>query len=157
MKETLEMRGTLRIVGEDRDGNVVLDQVHRNRIVKTGRALVAKLFAGVPGTPPAIVSHMAVGTGGAASTDDDSSLAAERARKPISSVAFSDVLDAGVKRTQVRLQTVFDTMDANGTVPLREAGILNAGAAGTLYNRVTFGDVVKADTFKLTLIWDIVF
>jgi hypothetical protein len=52
---------------------------------------------------------------------------------------------------------VFDFGEANGPEPLREAAIFTAAADGTMYNRVVFDPVTKADTFKLTLIWDIVF
>jgi hypothetical protein len=57
----------------------------------------------------------------------------------------------------VSLQSVFDFGEANGTDPLREAGIFTAPSAGTIYNRIVFDPVTKANTFKLTLIWDIVF
>jgi hypothetical protein len=35
--------------------------------------------------------------------------------------------------------------------------LVTASAAGTMYNRVVFDAVTKVNTFKLTLIWDIVF
>src|SRR6185503_16680983 len=57
MLETMNMQGRVRLLGQTADGLVVLDRIHANRIVQSGRELVARLFAGVPGTPPAIVSH----------------------------------------------------------------------------------------------------
>ena len=158
MQETIDMQGKVRLLLEDREGRIVLDRTHANRIVKTGRQLVAQLFAGVTGTPPSKVSHMAVGTGGDAATDDQAALVAERARNPVGTPAYSEIVDGtGVKRIKVSLQTVFDFGDANGTDPLREAGIFTAASGGTIYNRVVFDAVTKANTFKLTLIWDIVF
>ncbi|WP_157270365.1 hypothetical protein [Azohydromonas aeria] len=157
MLETMDMRGRVRLLVEDRDGRVLLDRSHANRIVQSGRDLVARRFAGVPGTPPAIVSHMAVGTGAAAPTDADVKLVAERARNAIAAPVYSAVVDGGVQRVKVSLQTVFDFGEANGAEPLREAGIFTAASAGTMYNRVVFDPVTKANTFKLTLIWDIVF
>ncbi|HTT38625.1 MAG TPA: hypothetical protein VMH32_13260 [Burkholderiales bacterium] len=158
MQETMDMQGRLRVLLEDRDGRTVLDRTHPNRIVKTGRQLVAQLFAGVTGTPPSKVSHMGVGTGGDAATDDQAGLVAERARNPVVAPVYSEIVDGtGVKRIKVSLQTVFDFGEANGADPLREAGIFTAPSAGTLYNRVVFDPVTKANTFKLTLIWDIVF
>ena len=158
MQDIIKMQGRVRLLGQAADGRIVLDRWHANRIVKVGRQLVAQRFAGVPGTPPAIVSHMAVGTGGDAVTDDQAALVAERARNPIAAPVYTEIVDgSGVKRIKVSLQAVFDFGEANGADPLREAGIFTAAAAGTIYNRVVFDAVTKANTFKLTLIWDIVF
>lgn len=158
MRETMEMRGRVRLLGEDAQGRVVLDRTHRNRIVLSGRELAAHLFAGVPGAPPSKVTHMAVGTRGDAATDDQTALLAERARNPVAAPVYSQIVDTGgVKRMSVTLQAVFDFGEANGPEPLREAGIFTSAAAGTMYNRVVFDALTKADTFKLTLIWDVVF
>lgn len=158
MHETMNMHGRVRLIGETRSGQIVLDRRHDNRIVQSGRQLVAQRFAGVPGTPPAIVSHMGVGTGGTAATDADIKLVAERARNAIAAPVYSSIVDAGgIQRIKVSLQTVFDFGEANGTDPLREAAVFTAASAGTMYNRVVFDAVTKANTFKLTLIWDIVF
>lgn len=157
MHDTQNMQGRVRLIGQARDGTLLFDRWHANRIVKAGRELVAQRFAGVPGTPPAVVSHMAVGTGSAAPSDDDTGLVAERARNAIVAPVYSAVLDGSTKRVKVTLQTVFDFGEANGADPLREAAVFTAAAGGTMYNRVVFDAVTKASTFKLTLIWDIVF
>ncbi len=157
MNETMNMQGRVRLIAETRDGRIVLDRSHTNRIVQAGRQLVAQRFAGVPGTPPAIVSHMAVGTGSNAPDDRDVKLVAERARNPIAAPVYGAIVDRGTQRIKVSLQTVFDFGEANGPDPLREAAIFTAAADGTMYNRVVFDAVTKANTFKLTLIWDIVF
>jgi len=158
MQETMDMLGKVRLLGEDREGRIVLDRTHANRIVLSGRQLAAQLFAGVTGTPPSKVSHMAVGTGGDPATDDQTALVTERARNPVATPVYTSIVDgAGVKRTKVTLQTVFDFGEANGADPLREAGIFTDSKTGTMYNRVVFDPVTKANTFKLTLIWDIVF
>jgi len=158
MQETMDMQGKVRLLVEDRDGRIVLDRTHSNWIVKAGRQLVAQLYAGVTGTPPSKVSHMAVGTGGAAATDDQTALVTERARNPVGDPVYTEIVDgSGVKRIKVTLQSVFDFGEANGADPLREAGIFTDSTAGTMYNRVVFDPVTKANTFKLTLIWDIVF
>ncbi|GAA0750902.1 hypothetical protein LRH25_31475 [Ideonella azotifigens] len=157
MQENMNMQGRVRLIAQARDGSILLDRSHANRIVQAGRALVAQRFAGVPGTPPAIVSHMGVGTGFTAPADGDLKLVAERARNPVAAPVYSNVVDGGISRIKVSLQTVFDFGEANGAEPLREAGIFTAATGGTIYNRVVFDAVTKANTFKLTLIWDIVF
>lgn len=158
MHEIMDMQGKLRLLVEDREGRITLDRTHANRIVKAGRQLVAQLYAGVAGKPPSKVSHMAVGTGRDAATDDQTTLVSERARNPVAEPVYTEIVDSlKVKRIKVTLQTVFDFAEANGMEPLREAGIFTASTEGTMYNRVVFDPVTKNNTFKLTLIWDIVF
>lgn len=164
MKEQMEMRGALTLRLTDRNGNVVAERRHGNRIVKSGRRLVAELFAGVTGgTPPSKVTHMAVGTGAAGATDEQTGLTAERApRKEITEITFAEfdetVTGNTVRRVRATVKAVFDFGDANDlTTPLREAGIFTAASGGVMYNRVVFQDVTKTDAFKLTLLWDITF
>ena len=163
MREDNEMRGTLTMRVTDGDGLVVYEAQHKNRIVTSGRNLVAQLFAGIAGgVPPSQVTHMAVGTDATPATDADNALRAERVpRRAISSVDYSEISEGSgaseVKRVRARLTAVFDFGDANGTEPLREAGIFTAENGGIMYNRVVFEPVTKTDAFKLTLLWDIVF
>jgi hypothetical protein len=182
MRETMQMTGRVTVVLTDRDGNVVYERTHGNRIVRTGRQLVAQLFGGVAvGTPPGRVTHMGVGTGATAVNDDQTDLVNPRMpRNPITSVAYGDVIDSGggapmkrieatlqtvsdssggapVKRIEATLQAVFDYGEANGADALREAGIFTAATGGTMYNRVVFDPVTKTSSFKLTLFWKILF
>ena len=163
MRESNDMRGALTVQVVDRQGIVVYEAQHKNRIVTSGRNLVAQLFAGIAGgVPPSQVTHMAVGTNATAPADGDSGLKAERApRRAISSVDYSEISEGSggseVKRVRARLTAVFDFGDANGAEPLREAGIFTAENGGVMYNRVVFDAVTKTDAFKLTLLWDIVF
>jgi hypothetical protein len=163
MREDNGMRGTLTMRVTDGDGLVLYEAQHKNRIVTSGRNLVAQLFAGIAGgVPPGQVTHMAVGTDATPATDADNALRAERVpRRAISSVDYSEISEGSgaseVKRVRARLTAVFDFGDANGTDPLREAGIFTAENDGIMYNRVVFEPVTKTDAFKLTLLWDIVF
>jgi hypothetical protein len=163
MQESMEMKGQMTISLADAEGRVVYERTHQNRIVKAGRKLVAQLFGGITsGTPPSKVTHMGVGTGATAADDEQLDLVAPRApRNPITSVTYSEVVESSpsgpVKRVKASLQTIFDFNEANGTDPLREAGIFTAVTGGTMYNRVVFDAVTKSNNFKLTLIWDIVF
>ena len=164
MLESMDMRGRCTLQLTNTDGQVVHRQVHSNHIVKSGRRLVAQLFGGVSsGTPPAQVSHVAVGTDGTAPTDDDTTLGAQRgAPNPITDVSYTDFDEPVppstdvIKRTRVSVTAVFDFDQANGADPLREAGVLTAVTGGVLYNRVVFEPVTKTNAFKLTVLWDIV-
>ena len=159
MDDYQEMRGALRLVLTDRHGVVALDRRTSNRIVTSGRKLVAELFAGeTSGLPRTPVSEMAVGTGATPAGDANTALAAPRgAPQDIAEVAYGEFTDAdGVRRVRVSLTAQFGFDEANDPVtPLREAGLLND--AGVLYSRVVFQPVTKTDTFQLTLLWEIVF
>jgi hypothetical protein len=158
MKDLMGMTGRLTLVLRDGDGTVVLEQVQDNRIVSSGRRLVAEMFAGTTtGGPRLPVSRIAVGEGSTEPADGDTALVAARgAARPISKVEYLPVTTDGVARVRVRLTALLDFGDANNpAVPLREAGLFND--AGVLYSRVTFQPVTKTDTFQLTLIWDIDF
>lgn len=164
MHESNDMRGRLTLRLTDRDGRLIDERQPRNRIVKSGRALVAQLFAGVPGgTPPAKVTHMAVGSDATPAADEQTALLAERApRKPISDVTYADfdeiVKGVTTRRVRATLKAIFDFADANDpAVPLREAAIFTDAAAGVMYNRVVFEPVTKTGAFKLTLLWDVTF
>ena len=164
MLESMQMRGALTLQLVERDGRVAHTQIRRNRIVKSGRLLVAQLFGGVSsGTPPTPVSHVAVGIDGTAPTDDDAALGSQRATPnaitAVTYLPFDDPVAGGgvVKRTRASVTAVFDFDEANGPEPLREAGLLTAASGGVLYNRVVFDPVTKTNAFKLTVLWDVVF
>ncbi|MGZ4434396.1 MAG: hypothetical protein ACXVW7_12320 [Trebonia sp.] len=156
----MDMSGRLRLVLTDRAGTIVLDRTLGNRIVSSGRKLVAEMFAGqTTGPPRTPVSAIAVGTSSTEPKDDDTALVAPRGDpKGISKVDYSAFTDpaTGVARVRVQLTAQLDFGEANDpSTPLREAGLCNADKV--LYSRVVFKDVTKTDTFQLTLIWEIVF
>jgi hypothetical protein len=161
MQETINMRGQLFLTLTDHSGQIVHSQAPKNRIVTSGRQLVAQLFAGVPGTPPGKVTQMAVGTNNTPASDDQTKLLAMRdPLKPISNITYQEFIENegtpnAVRRIRTQLTTEFDFGEANGTVPLTEAAIFND--ALVMYNRVVFEPVTKTDSFKLTLLWEIVF
>jgi hypothetical protein len=167
MNEIIDMRGCATLQITDREGRLLYEQHYPNRIVTTGRDLVARLFAGSSGgTPPGPVTHMAIGTNRTPAADDQTGLLAERTRKliqpeditPPKAIVEAGPDGAAVSRVRVSLKTVFGFNEANdGATPLREAGIFNAATGGVMYNRVVFDDVIKTEAFKLTLLWDITF
>lgn len=168
MEESMNMHGRLTLHLVDRNGRVVETRRQPNRIVKTGRLLVAQVFAddidiNGKSKKSTSVTHMAVGSGAAVATDDQTGLVSERSpRKRITDVSFTEFNEAigtvSTRRVKVTLTAVFDFDEANDpAVPLREAGMFTAATGGVMYNRVVFEPVTKTDTFKLTLLWDITF
>lgn len=110
-----------------------------NLITTAGFALLAQLRI-ASGTAP---SHIAVGTGSVAAAITDTTLGTETAR-----VAATRTQTAAASK----YVSTFNAGVATGT--LREAGLLNAGAAGTLSNRVVFTNpVTKGATELIVITW----
>lgn len=160
MKDRLDLRGGLVLRVTDRAGRLVDERRHRNRIVTSGRFLIAELFSEAT-SPPGPISHIGVGTDGEAPADDQEQLLSQRGeRREISGLElerFDEGTDSDdeVSRVRVHLSAVFDFDEVNGDEPLREAASFNEN--GTMYNRVVFEPVTKTYAFKLTLLWEVVF
>lgn len=163
MVERTDMRGAVTIELVDRAGAVVHRQHRANRIVLTGRQLVAQMFGGgAPGpVPTGQVTEVGVGTGAVPAPDDgQTGLVAERLpRSSITAVEYQNITEGAaptaMSRRQVSLTAVFDFDQANGDEPLREAGLFTAD--NVMYNRVLLDEVHKTSAFKLTVLWDVVF
>lgn len=162
-RERIDPRGALTVRLTDRDNRIVSERRYANRIVKSGRLMVAQMFAGgTAGPTPAQIGFIGVGTDGTAPADTQAALIAQRGtRAVVSERRYEDFVDGTgantVARVRVVLTAVFDYGEANGAAPLREAGSFNSATAGVMYNRVVFEPVTKTDAFKLTLLWDIEF
>ena len=161
MTEQLDPRGHVTLRLTDRAGRIVDERRHRNRIVLSGRFMIAELFSEATG-PPEPISHIGVGTDGTTPADDHEALLAPRGeRREISERSVERLTERTreeeLARVRVSLAAIFDFDDANGTEPLREAASFNAEDNGVMYNRVVFEPVTKTDAFKLTLLWEVVF
>ena len=67
----------------------------------------------------------------------------------------NDIVQLNDGKIKVRISCDLDANEGNGAIT--EAGIFNASANGTMYNRVVFPPVNKTTDFQLTLIWEITF
>ena len=175
-RETMDMKGQLHLELLDRDGQVCLRRSDNNRIVENGRLMVARMFAGDVHTPGPAHSF-ALGTSSDKTRHTSLELGNEVARKAIDSVRYEPFTDRDkIPRIRVILGTTFDYDEANSSAPLREAAIFHqAGTSGPseedghdvedadsradslMYNRVVFPAVLKNETFRLRLSWEIVF
>lgn len=142
INEKINATGELKIVLRDKDGNVKMEKTEKNLVVTSGKTFIASRMVG---TGSAIMSHMAVGTSTTAPVAGQTSLVSEIARVAIVSgtsaanvVTYSAVFAAGV-----------------GTGAITEAGILNAGTAGTMLSRTVFSVVNKEADDSLTINWQI--
>lgn len=142
INEKINATGELKIVLRDKDGNVKMEKTEKNLVVSSGKTFIASRMVG---TGSAVMSHMAVGTSTTAPVAGQTALVSEIARAAIVSgtsstnvVTYSAVFAAGV-----------------GTGAITEAGILNAGAAGTMLSRTVFSVVNKEADDSLTINWQI--
>lgn len=137
LNESLNMKGRLRI---ELNGEVVRDI--DNLVVTAGKNFVASRMTG---TSPAVMSHMAVGTTNTAAANGDTTLAAEAAR-----VALGSASTTGAIATYT---AVFPA--GTGTGALVEAGLFNAGSAGTMLARTVFAVVNKGAADAMTITWTV--
>jgi hypothetical protein len=142
-------------------GETVAERRALNSVMRGGAELVANLFAG-QGSP---ITHMVVGTSDAPESDAFSSTALANeppgltggVEAPIPSEAFVVTIDETKRLATVRVHGTMPADHAIGTV--REAGLVaraNADTA-TLYNRVVFAPLTKADDHELTMFWEVSF
>lgn len=138
-KDTAKYKGELEIVLFDAAGKVKERRQVPNLVVTSGLTWLA---ARAVGTPTAM-SHMAVGSGSVAPALANTTLGAELGR-----VALSSQTSAGAVAT---FSATFGA--GTGTGAVTEAGIFNAGAAGTMLNRAVFAVVNKGANDTMQINW----
>jgi hypothetical protein len=144
LKESLKMSGAIHLKLWGPDGNLKEERKQSNLIVTVGKNHVADQMSD---QGEAQMSHMAIGTGTTAAAAGDTTLETELDRNALTSATQStnDVIYIG------------DWAAGDGTGAITEAGILNAGAAGTLLSRVVFSVVNKGALDVLQITWTITF
>lgn len=141
IQETVQATGTLQIKLYGPDGQLKQEQNVPNLVVTTGRGYIAGRMVGTP----TAMSHMAIGSGTAAPAVGDTTLGAELGRVSLtSSVAAAAVV------------TYIASFGAGvGTGAATEAGLFNAGSAGTMLCRTTYAVVNKGADDSLSITWTI--
>lgn len=142
MEDFLKATGELEITLKDEFGNVKQTAKVPNLVVTVGKTFIASRIVG---TSASTMSHMAIGTSSTAPAAADTTLGTEAGRVTLTSatsannvVSYSANFGAGV-----------------GTGAIVEAGILNAGTAGTLLCRTTFAVINKGANDTLTINWNV--
>lgn len=123
------------------DGSLKESREIKNLVVTTGKAFIASRMVGVPTS----MSHMSIGSGSTAAAAGDTALGNELGR-----VALGSSAAAG---TKVTYAASFDP--GTGTGAVTEAGIFNAGTAGTMLCRTVFAVVNKGADDAMTITWEI--
>ncbi len=114
----------------------------KNLVVNVGKNFVAGRMVG---TTPAVMSHMAIGSGTTAAAGADTALGTELDRVAL----------AGSSATN-NVVTYTATFPAGtGTGAVTEAGIFNASSAGTLLCRTVFAVVNKGTDDAMSVTWTV--
>ena len=141
-KENITFTGKLKIVVTGPDGQVKDSREFKNLVVTTGKAWIAARMVGTP----AVMSHMAMGTGTMAAVVSNTALEAETdSRATLSSATAVGPV--------VTYTAVFPPGISTGA--LTEAAIFNAGAAGDMLCRTVFPVVNKGAGDTMSITWDI--
>lgn len=136
-----QARGTLNIKLFDQDGQLKDERRIDNLLVTTGLNWMAARFVGTP----TAMSHMAVGSGVVAPALANTTLGTELGRAVLTS-----------QTSATNVATYASTFAAGvGTGAVTEAGIFNAGAAGTMLNRATFPVINKGALDTIQINWTV--
>jgi len=142
--EILKATGELKITVTSKDGAVKQEQVVKNLVVTSGLNFIS---ARMNGTSPAVMSHMAVGTGTTAAALGDTALGTESARVALTSAVVTD--------NAIVYTGTFGMNTPATLTALTEAGIFNASSGGTMLCRTVFPTVNKDVNDTLTIIWTV--
>lgn len=137
LSDSMEMTGKLEIF---KNGELVREI--DNLVVTAGKGFVASRMIG---TTPAVMSHMAVGTGATAPAAGDTTLQTELNRQALGTPSVAGAV--------VSYSATFAA--GQGTGALTEAGIFNAASAGTMLCRTTFAAVNKGASDAITINWTV--
>ena len=148
------MRARLRVELTTKSGEVIAEREASNAVLQGGAALLARLFSG----QGAGITHMGVGT----SDVPESEAFGTTALAGVTEVAIPpdafqvDPPDPVKRVVRVRVRATVPAADAVGTI--REAALVSrSGDSATLYNRVIFAPIEKANDHELTLFWEVGF
>lgn len=140
--ENLQASGSLRVVVTGSDGQVKAEHDFKNLVVTVGKEFVASRMVG---TASSIMSHMAIGSGTTAAAVGDTTLESELGR-----VALASGTSSGAVATYTASFPA-----GTGTGAVTEAGILNAGTAGTMLCRTVFAVVNKGADDAMSVTWTV--
>ena len=116
-----------------------------NLVVTTGKGFVAASMLKTTSNSPAAMTHMAIGSNTTDPAAGDTTLGTELGRVALTSAEVSGAV-----------VTYIATFPAGtGTGAVVEAGILNAGSAGTLLCHTEFDVVNKGSADAITITWTV--
>ena len=140
--ENLKASGSLRVVVTGADGKVKEEREFKNLVVTVGKNFVASRMVG---TSSAVMSHMAIGSSSTPAAAGDTALGSELGRVALAGASAAN-----------NVVTYTATFPAGtGTGAVVEAGIFNAGSAGTMLCRTVFAVVNKGVDDAMSITWTV--
>jgi hypothetical protein len=140
--ENLKASGSLRVVVTGADGKVKEEREFKNLVVTVGKNFVASRMVG---TSSAVMSHMAIGSDSTPAAAGDTALGSELGRVALAGASAAN-----------NVVTYTATFPAGtGTGAVVEAGIFNAGSAGTMLCRTVFAVVNKGVDDAMSITWTV--
>ena len=141
IQETVKATGALQIKLYGPDGKLKQEQNVKNLVVTSGKGYIAGRMVGTP----TAMSHMAIGSGTADPAVGDTTLGTELGRVSLTSSAASGAV----------VTYIASFGAGTGTGAVTEAGIFNAGSAGTMLCRTEFAVVNKGADDSLSITWTV--
>jgi len=141
--EDLKLYGSPKLTLIDKDGVVKDVRKYPNLIVKAGKDLISNCTGKSTGQP-AGAQYVAIGTGTASPTADDTQLGAEVAR------GLATYAHTAGQNTWTETYT-FGA--GQGTGGITESGVLNAASLGSLLSRQVFSVINKGGDDSLQVQW----
>lgn len=142
----IRLRGSLRMVLADLEGNVVQERKIDNLLVTQGRSWVLGQLESVNIVTSQTIGWLAIGTSSTAPTTADTALGSESVRNAIGTWVTSTLT---VNPPSWQAQVSFATNQGNTT--LAECGLFNSSAVGTMLTHATFSSFVKATSNTLSI------
>jgi hypothetical protein len=146
INDSIKAKGVLQLTLIDENGQVK-QQDERNLVVNPGLAFIASRMRS---TDASVMSNMAIGTGTVAAAAADTGLGVELARVSLDSTTL---VTTNVSNDSVQYVATFDA--GTGTGAITEAGIFNAGTAGTMLCRTVFPVINKGALDTLVITWKV--
>ena len=141
-QDQLKASGALRVVLTGPNGEVKEEHEFKNLVVTVGKNFVASRMVG---TASNVMSHMAIGSDGTTPAAGNTALGGELGRVALASATATD-----------NVVTYTATFPAGtGTGAVVEAGVFNAGTAGTMLCRTTFAVVNKGADDAMSVTWTV--
>jgi hypothetical protein len=141
VKDDVKIEENVLLIVRGPDGEIKQELKADNLVTTKGAEGIADRLLAAPAVE--VPTHMAIGTGTEAAAVGDTKLKTELDRNALTAKTRSGKV--------VTYKSKWEAGDGTGAIT--EAGILNAGSEGTLFNRVVFSVVNKGAEDTLEIIW----
>lgn len=149
-QDFIRMRGSIRMILGDLDGNILEEKNFQNLLVTIGRSWVLGQLESINIQTAQTITYLAVGSSTTAPTTGDTTLGLEVTRLAIGTFSTTGLTN---NPPSWQAQVSFATNQANTT--LAECGLFNSSAGGTMLAHATFASFVKATSNTLNISYTI--